>query len=1104
MGIGAGAVGRKIEDQAGAAPEEERLGGARADFAASLGRRVAELSVLLTRIEEGPRSGRFASDLRRKLHALSAGARLLRFTRLAEALGEVESAVDGASVRGIIPEHEAAAIRAMLERLPALAWSRAPVRVEGPVVVKEMRPPAPLDLDLDWQPVEASEGAFEGASEPEPVSAEVMSGAPISAEESADAAVPMIALVVGPPAMAEALRLGEGGFEVERIDDAPVAIDLARSIAPDVMLIDADREGARQLVEALVADPLTEAVPILVAGSWSRPEDAGSYASLGIARALAKPISPDALRRACAEAAATFEKREPRREPLGELSVAELGDKLAEEIRRGLTEAAVPQAQGAKVDFGDGSDVLAAVWGAVARVRDIATIRSQGLVRFTAAGPEGALPFAPWLGDRESDARPSRVRFAAGEARGTSAMRLDGIVAVVVDDDAAVTWFLADVLKSAGATVHTAVDGARALELAYQVGPDLVISDVLMPEIDGFKLSRALKRDVALRDVPVILLSWKEDLLQRVRELGAPADGYLRKQASAATIVQRVREVMGPRSRVLGRLVAGGEVKGRLDGLTTRTLLSMVCSKRPSSTLSVWDASHLYEVEIRDGRPVRATRTTVEGSFERGPAVLAALLGVGAGRFAVSVALPAEARPASFRADLTGTLSEQLIPIIAAARAAQRLLSGEALSQVERVALDAERLAGISAAMPEPVRTLLRRIAGGASPRGLLHSGQASAWFLEDVLCDAAARGAVRGIFDLNLGDMLPSAVEREASTLRGERRPEPPPIEIPILGLEEAAEAAGPALALPVGPVLQQALEIIDISVDVEGPLDESSKAAPVEQPAAKRAGAAASPKEPPRASPVMSLGSLSPPPVRSSEAEGLPPGFDESSAAPPATPVTSPKARGSRSKTAKPELRASDEMTSEVAPLRRPSHYAPHAAEAPARTEPSRTGRAGMWALFAAAGIVFAVGARMSRERELAAQVVPPPAQPAAVLAPEPVAPAAAPVEEVSEAKDANTKKAVGESAENPVLPQDLPLRPDDKVPEGQGMLEVVAGVSDTIHVDNRLIGNGPIVKLPLGPRAEPYEIRIKLRGEERVRFALVREGRLTRVRVAPPWSR
>ena len=1107
MGIGAGAVGKRAEEQAGAALEEERLGGARADFAASLGRRVAELSGLLTRIEEGPRSARFSGDLRRRLHALSAGARLLRFTKLAEALGEVESAVDGAAVRGIIPEHEAAAIRAMLERLPALAWSRASVsgapRQEA--VVKKIEAPrpaqeAPLDLELDWQAPEPPEP-------PAPTSAEVLStattatGEAISSGDEA-AAVPMIALVVGPPAMAEALRAGEGGFEVERIDDAPTAIDLARSIAPDVVLIDADREGARQLIEALVADPLTEAVPILVAGSWSRPEEAGSYAAIGVARALAKPISPDALQRACSEVAATFEKREPRREPLGELSIAELGDKLAEEIRRGLSEAVVPQAQGAKVDFGEGSDVLAAIWGAVARVRDIATIQSQGAVRFTSSGPEGALPFAPWLGDREGEARLSRVRFAEG--RGAAAMRLDGVVAVVADDDAAVTWFLADVLKAAGATVHTAVDGARALELAYQVSPDLVISDVLMPELDGFRLSRALKRDVALRDVPVILLSWKEDLLQRVRELGAPADGYLRKQASAATIVQRVREVMGPRSRVLGRLAAGGEVKGRLDGLTARTLLAMVCSKRPSSTLSVWDASHLYEVEILEGRPVRATRTTVDGSFERGPGVLAALLGVGAGRFAVSAARPAEARPASFRADLVGSLSEQLLPVIASARAAQRLLSGEALAQVERVALDADRLVGITAAMPEPVRALLRRVAGGASPRGLIHTGQTSARFLEDVLCDAAARGAVRGIFDTDLRDVLPSAIEREASTLRGERRPEPPPIEIPILGLEDAAPTAAPGEAAIVEPAPELPLDVSEIAIEVEAS-PAAPQAAPL-APAVNPVGAATSTAErpPPRPipGPIMTLGSLSPPPTEASEADasGLPPGYDESSAASRATLVSAPSPRpaSARARTSKTETRSSDDRTPDMARVRRPSLYAPPA-EAPVKAEPTRGGRAGMWVLFAAAGVVFAVGARMSRERELAAQLPPAAPPPVVAAAPEPPKPV-----ETAATQPAAAPKPIGESAENPILPQDLPLRPDDKVPAGQGMLEVVAGVSDAIHVDHRLIGNGPIVKLPLAPRPEPYEIRLKLRGEERVRFALVREGRLTRVRVAPPWSR
>src|SRR5439155_26419838 len=127
-----------------------------------------------------------------------------------------------------------------------------------------------------------------------------------------------------------------------------------------------------------------------------------------------------------------------------------------------------------------------------------------------------------------------------------------------------VTWFLAGVLRAAGATVRELHDGVRALAAAYETGPDLVISDLLMPGLDGFALCRTLKRDVVLRDVPVLLLSWKEDLLQRVREIGADADGYLRKEASAAAIVQRAREVLRPRHRVGVRLESQGEVRGRL------------------------------------------------------------------------------------------------------------------------------------------------------------------------------------------------------------------------------------------------------------------------------------------------------------------------------------------------------------------------------------------------------------------------------------------------------------------------------------------------------------------------------------------------------------
>jgi hypothetical protein len=151
-------------------------------------------------------------------------------------------------------------------------------------------------------------------------------------------------------------------------------------------------------------------------------------------------------------------------------------------------------------------------------------------------------------------------------------------------------------------------------------------------------------------------------------------------------------------------------------------------------------------------------------------------------------------------------------------------------------------------------------------------------------------------------------------------------------------------------------------------------------------------------------------------------------------------------------------------------------------------------MWALLAVAAFVFAVGARLSRERELRAalpQQAPAPASPPATAeaAPEPEPPAPA--------------GPVGESSANPVLPEDLPLPAGEAVPEGQGVLEVIAGPNDAVLVDGRAVGTGT-VKVPLAPKGDAYEIRATLRGEERVRFAQVKAGRLTRVRVAPPWRR
>jgi hypothetical protein len=173
------------------------------------------------------------------------------------------------------------------------------------------------------------------------------------------------------------------------------------------------------------------------------------------------------------------------------------------------------------------------------------------------------------------------------------------------------------------------------------------------------------------------------------------------------------------------------------------------------------------------------------------------------------------------------------------------------------------------------------------------------------------------------------------------------------------------------------------------------------------------------------------------------------------------------------------------------------------PSRREGNSRTRLSAWILFAVAGTVFAVGSRLANQR------VAPAAAPAALATPTAVAsadpPAAAPAPEPAAAEAATPRdRREGDTADFPVMPQDLPLRAEDKVPAGQGLLEVVVGPSDSVYVDGQLVGTGPVVQSKLAPKKDPYEIRVRLRGEERVRFALVKEGRLTRLRIAPPWSR
>lgn len=686
-----------------------RLGGARADFVAGLGRKVADLRAVLRKVSESPLGLEPREEFRKKLRALAAAAKMMKFDAMDRAIAEALGTIDRTPADAAFETIDLESLEQVLEDLPALAWGDDHGRVSR---IAPIAPPA------------------------KPTYEALVVGSHLISEALLDAPVP-----------------GGPTFGCESTPDAQAAFDLARELEPDVLILDADLDDVPELVDALMDDPKTEATKIVVIGSFLEQGEAARFVAMGVAKTLQKPTSREALRALCEEVLRPLPPM-PSRSALGEPTLAELGERLAVELREALVFSADSAHRVRKIPLGEGAEVLGALWGAIARVREVVTAKTDGDVRFTGTGPEGAMPLAP-LGDFDPGAGDrSRVR-----ARGAQAddVRLEGRQIVVADDDPAVVWFMADLLKQAGCVVHEAFDGREALEIAYRTNPDLVISDILMPKLDGFSLCRALRRDVALRDVPVILLSWKEDLLQRVRELGAGAAGYVRKESDTRAILARVREALRTRSRIEQRLRDNGEARGRLDGISVRTLLEIAAAAKPSARVSVRDASFTYEVEIREGAPVRVTRTSGDGNFVRGPRILAAMLGVTAGRFTVM------GSTSTIDVELEGSLAAQLAHPVSRARAAVALLSGPEMTRVHHVVLDAPALEDYLRATPSRAKVLVERLAAGAAPSALVLEGVCEASLLEDLVCDLASRGLIVDVLSEGDVDMLGPASGRFA-----------------------------------------------------------------------------------------------------------------------------------------------------------------------------------------------------------------------------------------------------------------------------------------------------------------------------------------------------
>lgn len=144
-----------------------------------------------------------------------------------------------------------------------------------------------------------------------------------------------------------------------------------------------------------------------------------------------------------------------------------------------------------------------------------------------------------WLPEQSSlptSSPPALERASASDQRFASTF---GARIVLADDNADMRAYVQDLL-SANYRVQAVGDGKAALEAIRAAVPELVLTDVMMPRLDGFGLLKAIRADESLRDIQVILLSARAGEESRLEGLGAGADDYLVKPFSARELLCRV------------------------------------------------------------------------------------------------------------------------------------------------------------------------------------------------------------------------------------------------------------------------------------------------------------------------------------------------------------------------------------------------------------------------------------------------------------------------------------------------------------------------------------------------------------------------------------
>jgi len=679
-----------------------------------------------------------------------------------------------------------------LQSFSGVAWSnlasgdakeaKAASEMPGKTTEQGARTPTvePHDTQRDTESLSLSDVVEipDGGERVEPPEISVKKPPPVHPDDepAADALqVEFTVAVVDPdPATMEAAQgaLKPDLFSVRQISGPDRAHSEIVDLSPDIILLDPTAGGNLSVLNGLARDPLTSVIPVVLVGG----KNPGSGVSW-----IPKPIDLSQLDSVVFSSISSAgpTQEETAVEDLRVLNLDGLVGFIDSELRHGLIETAYGPGHGRPFPLKSRAEVLASTWSLVAVARNAVHNASRGEIKFLPSSRGGLGLMALSSSDELPEEEESESTVSRQEVSD-----LAGMSVLVADDDMEIREIFQKVLAEAGMKVSVAADGEAALEKIRSSRPDVVISDILMPKMDGWELLSRMRQDFTLRFIPVIMISWKEDFIQRLEELSTEADGYLRKEVEQKQILERIAGVLKPRLYLERRLAEGmsPSIAGRIERLGVITIIDTVRKLKPQSMIRFRDNYGTYEAHIFNGELVNVVRPGQQADIHASPDDnLERLLAMSVGRFSVEVLPPGKGKV--FSADTKSLFEKAAVRL----NNLVSLTAGGAILRAKRIVLDALKADSYRKVVPAKLATTVEMLSSGMKPRELVLSSRISPRDIESLVMDLIRRGVVKDI------EPLPKEEIEDLDELKLARmdHPKPPDLRESIESRKAAARDA-------------------------------------------------------------------------------------------------------------------------------------------------------------------------------------------------------------------------------------------------------------------------------------------------------------------------